>query len=58
MGDKRPPRQVTQAGDREVVEYHFKVDVTVATHIDEKRLRKLIEDELLRVKAAMVGKKP
>jgi hypothetical protein len=58
VADKRPARQVTQSGDREVIEYHFKIEINVVSHLDEKRLRKLIEDELVRLKAAVMSKKP
>jgi hypothetical protein len=58
MAGKRPVRQPAQGGDRDVIEYHFKIDINVASHVDEKRLRKLIEDELVRLKAAVMSKKP
>ncbi|MGN6110889.1 MAG: hypothetical protein ACTHU0_37655 [Kofleriaceae bacterium] len=58
MADKRPARQVAHSGDREVIDYHFKIEINVVSHFDEKRLRKLIDDELVRLKAAVVSKKP
>jgi hypothetical protein len=58
VADKRPARVLTPSGDREVIEYYFKIDINVASHFDEKRLRKLVEDELVRLKAAVIGKKP
>jgi hypothetical protein len=57
VADKRPARQPPQSGDPEVIEYHFKFDIKVASHLDETRLRKLIDAEVARLKDALKAKR-
>lgn len=52
-GEKRPDRRESHAGGREVVDYHFNITINVVSGVDEKRLRKLVDDEFAKLRAAL-----
>jgi hypothetical protein len=52
----RPARSVTKSRDAEVIDYHFNITLNVTATLDEKRLRKLIDEELVKLKSAVAAK--
>jgi hypothetical protein len=56
VADDPPTRSKGQTG--QVIDYHFEIKINVVSYFDEKRLRKLIEDELKQLRAAVDGRKP
>ena len=55
-GEKRPERLESHGGGREVVDYHFNITINVVSGVDEKRVRKLVDDEFAKLKAAIEGR--
>lgn len=52
----RPARSVGKSREGEVIDYHFNFKLNVTATIDEKKLRKLIEDELKKLSTAVTNK--
>lgn len=52
----RPARSVARSREVEVIDYHFNFKLNVTATIDEKKLRKLIEDELKKLSSAITNK--
>ena len=53
---ERPARSVAKTRDGEVIDYHFNVTLNVTATLDDKRLRKLIDEELVKLKSAVAAK--
>lgn len=52
----RPDRNRSKT-DHDIIEYNFRIELDIATHPDEKRLRELVLKEMLQLKAAVDSKK-